>query len=395
MVLHGLQKADYIYDDDGNITLEQFSSWHYLDGWIPGVKFEMVYDDENFLVERTRIWWSTDTYEWIISEKEVYDYNEQANLNEIILFIWNSAGQNLEIDKKYTHIYNESGGLTERIISRLIENEWRETHKAEFTLNNENKVITWILFTWLQFEEIWEPQSKMDFTYNGSGLEVGRISSFWNESTYVPFIKWERTYDALNDVISVETYYSDFIESYWIEDNLKTFEYDEEGNMIEFISHTWEPTSEQYLPQAKSLNAFDLNYLAANIMKPAPHPFPDLMANEHNNMVLVSAFFYISADEWIEGGTTQYYYSSLELSSLNVDPADILLVFPNPFRETIRFKSSEPLVRFTLFDLQGRVISRKQLVGTEEVNVGELPSGMYVYQIEGLNTRQIGKLVRE
>jgi hypothetical protein len=71
------------------------------------------------------------------------------------------------------------------------------------------------------------------------------------------------------------------------------------------------------------------------------------------------------------------------------------LVYPNPFRETIRFSGSDQLVKFTLFDLQGRLVVEKQLLGAVEINSIDLPAGMYVYQIDGMNSRQVGKLVQE
>jgi hypothetical protein len=264
-----------------------------------------------------------------------------------------------------------------------------------FTLDGDDKILLGVGYLWQQAEGIWRPQSANEYIYNSTGLEIERILSSWSSSmdTLVPLIKWEREYDFLNRLVAEELFYSFGIEDYWEEDNIKLFEYDSENNLVETIFQYWE--SGEYVSQSKVVSAFDLTYLSINIMEPILREWSNSWIEDHNNKILSSTIFSFSENGWVETADVLYFYTELGTTPVMNASSNPIVVYPNPFRETIRFGNSEGSMDLTLFDLQGRVVLQKKIFGEAVVPLEELPAGVYLYQLLGTNFKQNGKLLKE
>jgi len=82
----------------------------------------------------------------------------------------------------------------------------------------------------------------------------------------------------------------------------------------------------------------------------------------------------------------QLVYGNLEMSTLDYN-ADDLKLFPNPVDNLLSIQNSNPKNnQIFIFDLNGKMILNQNLiVGTNEINVQNLPKGMYVVQIKSSN----------
>jgi hypothetical protein len=64
-----------------------------------------------------------------------------------------------------------------------------------------------------------------------------------------------------------------------------------------------------------------------------------------------------------------------------------VVIYPNPCKDIVYFKSENPIVRITINDLNGRIVFTKQDKNIESVNLEEYPSGMYYIEIMYDNTK--------
>jgi hypothetical protein len=122
---------------------------------------------------------------------------------------------------------------------------------------------------------------------------------------------------------------------------------------------------------------------------------PEGYAEYFKHMALTVKLLIFVNGVWNEIQTSTLHYSPVNITSADNRVEADFQVYPNPFRETIRFKGSDEMMQFTLADLQGRIVLRSKVTGTSEISTLGIPSGMYIYQVEGMNFKYAGKLVKE
>jgi hypothetical protein len=424
LISEGWYKHEWAYDGSGNETLSAISYWQsdgtwrleehviteYNDDDLPiekigwGLNFlnyelqenfrETFTYQENYLpVETTR--YNRVSDEWIPLTKVVNEYDDQENLTRRTNFSWSQGTESLSPIAKQDYFYNEAGGLIEFLRSgwNNWNNEWSNIIREIHTVNADNNPLSVIGYLWEPGEETWESNYSGDYTYNAAGSETEVIYSTWYESeeAFSPSAKNARAYDDSNNLLSEEFSYWNEAESGWIGDFLDMYEYDEAENISALIYHSWDEDISEFEALQMVTATYNNDYPTSEIM--LPEDMFDVPAINH--MLLTATNFENETGEWIEYGNENFYYTLFDVTSVKDASDGPFSVYPNPFAETIRFSGAEPLQRFTLYDLQGRVVLQKQMNEAAEVNTGQLPAGMYVYQIEGTNTLQVGKLGRE
>jgi hypothetical protein len=84
-------------------------------------------------------------------------------------------------------------------------------------------------------------------------------------------------------------------------------------------------------------------------------------------------------------------YQELVNTSIGGTALASLEVYPNPAQDRLNIRLDQPqAAQVTLLDLQGRVLQRATLINRLELNVSDLPSGLYLVQVrsEGLQVTQ-------
>lgn len=84
-------------------------------------------------------------------------------------------------------------------------------------------------------------------------------------------------------------------------------------------------------------------------------------------------------------------------NSINIyDNSNMVKAYPNPTQNTftVEFESSDLNTYFKLFDVFGKTILRHQLISKQtQFNVGNLPKGIYFYEVSNSKQKSTGKLV--
>ena len=69
-------------------------------------------------------------------------------------------------------------------------------------------------------------------------------------------------------------------------------------------------------------------------------------------------------------------------------------LFPNPSKTIVQIKSKIPINSITLFDILGKAIVT-QTQNTNEINVEQLPKGLYLLEVSIQNQKYYGKFIKE
>lgn len=59
----------------------------------------------------------------------------------------------------------------------------------------------------------------------------------------------------------------------------------------------------------------------------------------------------------------------------------IALIFPNPFKDIVQFKSENPILGITIRDINGQIVLNKRDKNIESINLDGYPSGIYLVEI--------------
>ena len=79
------------------------------------------------------------------------------------------------------------------------------------------------------------------------------------------------------------------------------------------------------------------------------------------------------------------------ISAINNDEI-FFQIFPNPASNQIQIKSSEKIIQIEIYNIQGELIlaTRKK-----NINIAQLPKGIYIVKIFNEGFLKVGKLIKE
>ncbi len=90
--------------------------------------------------------------------------------------------------------------------------------------------------------------------------------------------------------------------------------------------------------------------------------------------------------------TMEYYVDVVEASSNAEDDKIEVSVYPNPVADELHVTSSRAMETIRLFDMNGRVVYQSEAGGSEHlIDMENLPSGMYVLDVDGLLRKKVVK----
>jgi hypothetical protein len=103
-----------------------------------------------------------------------------------------------------------------------------------------------------------------------------------------------------------------------------------------------------------------------------------------------------AANAWIETEQNLYYYSE-QTSSMdeNVVTKNVAL-YPNPVADYLVLSyASNGVATLELLDIQGRVLISRRMSNNEQLDLTELESGIYLYNLYLDGNKQSGRLIKE
>lgn len=103
-------------------------------------------------------------------------------------------------------------------------------------------------------------------------------------------------------------------------------------------------------------------------------------------------------NDWVPSKKTKLFYSKHDLTN-SVKPVStpFMEIYPNPVIDRIRFKFEDSYSQFSfeLLDINGRILKNEILYSDNDIDLSDIPSGIYIYRINMDNKFQTGKIIKK
>lgn len=194
--MQNVSKTIYTYNGAKQV-LTATTQMNMGDSWMDFSKLTYTYNGQNQLTSQVTQIFSILTMQLVNSDQNTYSYNSNGTENQVISQKWNANNQ-WENDARYTNTYDNS----KKVISDLNE-KW---------VNNA-----------------WVNESRTSYTFNAAGLVQESIGQSWLENAWVNTFKDDYTYNSKNDITEVITQQWNTSLSQWENDSRLTYTYDGTG----------------------------------------------------------------------------------------------------------------------------------------------------------------------
>jgi len=381
--------VDKVYNYETN-EFENYSKYHYIRD-----------SDGNYVVLYSA--WNDETYQWENQEKDEYTFDDDGKL---ILEVYSDF-----YDGQWVYAYkNESTYNSKGNIDREIETGWNEEEnlwevdllKWEYTYDDNDNTIEVIHTSFDEDENLWENINKWSGTYNTEGNCIEGVSSKWASSTegykWVIWSKTETNYD-INGLDSISISYKQFsgMTTELREESKREYTYDSNGNPFTEIYSNWNSDENQWEYESKWEYNYDSDYTFSELIVPG---YDYLLADQSHlvvNKPFENKLYYIEDGDWYLSGRETYYYSSVSsVSILDTELGDFN-IFPNPAADIVNLnlKNKNNVAIFKLYDTQGKKLISKQIRNNDQIKIGNLNSGVYIYNLNTNGNLQTGKLIKK
>ncbi len=395
-------KKLYNYNAQGHFVEQTDLGW-FNNTWRGSSRREMAYDAQDRMSNDLYAFWDDASNGWLPNVR--YDYIYHLNTELIQTFVqwkWDATAQNLLQDEKREYQYNDNNDLIETITYApdLVNGNWHLDDKTVRTYDENNVLIQLIEQDWHATNQEWLNKYKVIYTNNANGQEVERISSVWENGQWIEGLKQTTSYDANgfanglrsynkvgNDWIAVwkfdmendamgrllnETLYYWNV-SAWDPNYQTSYAYNSEGQIVEQQQLTWDMASNDWIPFNKETTIYQNNDIAP--IRKSQY----LWANNVWDLDERDFYFYT---EYLD--TT--VVDSAVVSSLNeLETMNSLQVYPNPANNIVNIPIGE---KAFIYDLNGQMVLMADLLRNSQVNVGDLPKGIYWVQIQSNTTKK-------
>ena len=370
--------VEYTYDTKGKMILNTYFQRERTTGQMVNYgKTEYFYDLNGYLVQDITYDKNQDTGQWEAYHKIEYAYDEFGNNSTRNIYSLNKTNNKLMLKYKYETAYNSEGKPTQSIYS-----EWDDTTGL-------------MIFSY-----------KIESSYDASWKIKQIIWYNWNDtiSQYVYLDKVEYTYDT-NGNNTLETGFKwDKIIGTWDSDSKSEYSYDSHGNPTLEKYYILDGASGQLRANSEYNYTYDFSLSTSELILPPvaiSDRFPSLYSNFSHGEDIVNKLIEYQRYEWDETNKElaiiskgRYYYSDRNNSSI-LDLEKVNL-YPNPVYDNlvIHYNDIPGQVNFELFDIQGKKIFSSIVANGEALNVQNLSSGVYIFDITYTDYRQRGKLIK-
>lgn len=234
-------KERYTYNNQGNcIEIEELSSYE-SNTMEPYSKNLYTFDASGNISSYTYVLWDEDLNDWLNFFKIEYSYSNGLMINGN-MSSWDSDSNIWDLIIKDEFTYDAQNRLT--TIMSLVNNNgtWENAYKEEVIYNAAGYSYLWMDYDWNSTTNLWIPYSKDEDFFDANGDVEMNLQSEWEDfiSVWLDLYKDEYTYDANHQMLT--DIYSEFDEStmqwdIWFKDE---YSYDENGNYTIAISSDWD-----------------------------------------------------------------------------------------------------------------------------------------------------------
>ncbi|MCD4820077.1 MAG: T9SS type A sorting domain-containing protein [Candidatus Cloacimonetes bacterium] len=229
----------YTYNTSNNLETAIWQDFENAE-WVNNYKYNYYYNEEELLSQNLYQGWVDNA--WLSYSIGEYIYNEDEELSYEIWKYWINEGELLNWTQNI-YSYDENSNLLENFRQLWQENDWQNSFRYNYSYQDDNLIS--------YYYQYWE------------------TDNFLNSYQY--------NYQYFNDLIS-EASYEEWNED-WIEVSQGSYEYDENGNLIEETWQTWKNSilenDVRYLYEYSEISTAENDNINSNItdLQIYPNPF--------------------------------------------------------------------------------------------------------------------------
>lgn len=368
---HFSKTKNYQYDNRGNLlTFTQYGFWN--GGFNNDHRYTYTYDTNN-----NKLTMLTETYgseNWENDKFEINTYNTLGYHTNQLFKEWD----NLWIDRnEIVKTYDMAWNLIEYM--KIYHGDWfSEITYREIREYNTSNLVT-LLVTFKSPDPYW-PQDSTIYIYDDQNRLITRIYKFPSEEfPGNDANKYIYSYNELNQVDSILFQSLGFSGTYETL-LLDTYIYDEQGNVITFLSQqkqsgAW--VNDKIVTSTYNQDGFLIHRLGLKRFWPSNI----LDKNEEyrysfdaNNILMGQSKRLYTDNIVTSADSTAYYFGVLATPEQAIK--ELATAYPNPTTGIFSFKSTEPVIDIHVIDINGKEVF--YLPYGQFIDITQLPAGFYL-----------------
>jgi len=341
----------------------------FFDEWFPNSRATQKQDNLGRLLEMHGEVFDTDTETWQPeSRMHVYPHgNSMVAYDSIRLEIWDADAAiwttTLRTITAYdahnrptaTYTYTNFAGPEIALLDTFQYNASGDNHLTEQSILENG---------------VWTVYNRIESVFS-QNREIRRTTSaVAGPGTFFPTNTVETTYDAAGNPVLVQSSDFDFFTNEWVLIEKVERGYDSQNRLV-FIK------TENYATLAPAANRLDYSYLDGQHLAVEVYSEKDT-----------------ATQQWVVRDKTYYFYSGTT-SSHDISIGEPLQISPNPTTGLVRLAVESSQIQISVLGMNGnRVTAGSSNQTGNEVDLCNLPAGVYYIIVQEGRERRVGKVVK-
>lgn len=339
-------------------------------------------------------------------------------------FLYDNKGRNILLEypnfQKIEITYEDKYISSEKDFSPDLDNEgeWILFSRQDYTYENDI-LKTQTLSTYDETTQEWLLREKYDFITDKEDHKLISYTLYRYDisvEALLPFEKSSFEYDNNNNNTSISTAKYDITSDKWFNTNKKD-NFFNSNNVIDSSIH-YKYVLDKFISVGKTLYTYDkdintvtlLSYDTKNSVwveelrteyfyekENNPNLIYPISLNTNKEKKIIAQKVYEKMEKmWLEPHISNFFYSEKEVISISSPAAktDNLRVFPNPAQTEINVVL-ESDGNITIYDIQGKVIIKDNVIKDKKIDIQSLEKGLYMYTIISKEGKISGKFLKQ
>ena len=406
-------KSEYTYTNSGMIA--EIINYYYnfnANALVPSQKNLYTYNASGQLSEMVIQQYDTPSSQFVNQQKEVYTYAQTSDPkpNLVQIYQWDTANTSWADFQRGTIAYNSNFQFTDIIMENkdVSNNTWvNNQHFVRIYDTNmrllENSIQTWQTNAWVNYNK-----KTISYTPMGNYEEVIEENFSWDapNSSWKVNSKQEMHIDNNDNVLQRAYFYWDAVNNQLVGSTKSINTYN--ANILEVTYFSWDNQTQDWATDTtqKELYTYDMSVAKTDLILPYLYVSSSSFSNslfstglpnfdDLNHKLLTKESFYrtTASDPWILSYKQIYLYTDTTAAIDNYRQITAK-VYPNPFKDTIRFEVASDTYSIHIYALDGRLLYRNLQQTNVAIDVSFLTKGIYVYHIDTANGRASGQIIK-
>jgi hypothetical protein len=334
---------------------------------------------------------------WPFDQRVDFDYHADGLLVQATESSWlNNNWQNIEGDQRVLWTYNEAEQINSKVDQVWREGTWENDYRQLYTYDYPGgNIIT--LIGQSNVAGVWENDFQLSYTeYDDQGNLLTEEQFDWLSDTWEPTVRILRSYTPQYelDELTVIT----FIENNWQTAYRRTYQYDNNGNLLQWLQESWLEEEQLWRAFFQELYERDdqghLIMLISQSWNTSDNIWRNVLKTDYeydtqnNNTLTFSQRWNSILQTWENYFRTFLYYGDGLTNIPEVEPSSIITkVYPNPTQDQLVIEYSEQVkspITINIWSITGQPIQSLSVNNNSEgvlLSVSNLPAGSYVLEI--------------